>query len=202
MYLSKQDLGLFDRFKRVNLINSITGIKSANLIGTISKLGICNLAVFSSVFHVGSSPSLLGFVLRPVVGYRRDTYENIKSNGYFTINHIHQEFIDKAHLTSFNFKKDECEFSHCNLNKQFLNNFMAPFVMESKIKIGLKLVETLEIESNNCLILVGSIEHLFTEDKMISDSGHINLESLNTVGVNGLDTYYKLNKIAHFPYTK
>ena len=37
MYLSKKDLINTSRIKRLNLINSITGIKPANLIGTISK---------------------------------------------------------------------------------------------------------------------------------------------------------------------
>ena len=202
MYLSKEDIVLLERFKRINIINSITGIKSANLIGTISKVGICNLATFSSVFHAGSSPALLGFILRPVEGFRRDTYENIKSNGCFTINHIHEEFVDRAHFTSARFKPHESEFTKCNLTKEFLNNFTAPFVMESKIKIGLKLVETVKIKSNNCLILVGEIQHLFISEEMISDSGHINLESLNTLGVNGLDTYYKLIKSVQFPYAK
>jgi flavin reductase (DIM6/NTAB) family NADH-FMN oxidoreductase RutF len=202
MYLSKEDLVSLERFRRINIINSVSGVKSANLIGTISNSGISNVAVFSSVFHAGSSPALLGFILRPVEGFRRDTYENIKANGYFTINHIHQEFVDKAHATSSKFKSDESEFKHCKLTNIFLNNFLAPFVLESKIKIGLNLIETIKIKSNNCLILIGEIEHLFIEDEIIKKSGHINLDQINTLGVNGLDTYYKLKKIIQFPHVK
>ena len=54
-----------DKVKRLNIINSITGIKPGNLIGTISEEKITNLAIFSSVIHLGSNPALLGFVLRP-----------------------------------------------------------------------------------------------------------------------------------------
>ena len=201
MYLSKEDIVLLERYKRIQIINSITGAKSANLIGTVSKAGISNVAVFSSVFHAGSSPALLGFILRPVERFRRDTYENIKTSGYFTINHIHQEFVDRAHATSAKFKHHESEFTHCKLTEEFLNDFISPFVMESKIKIGLKLAETIKIKCNNCLILIGEIEHLFVSDEMISDSGQINLES-NTLAVNGLDTYYELKKIAQFLHPK
>ena len=202
MYLSEEDIVLLERYKRINIINSITGVKSANLIGTKSKAGICNLAVFSSVFHAGSSPALLGFVLRPTEGFRRDTYENIKANGCFTINHIHKEFVDRAHATSAKFEQYESEFTHCKLTKEFLNDFIAPFVMESSIKIGLKLVETIKIKSNDCLILVGKIEHLFISDEVFSKSGHINLESIDSLGVSGLDTYYQLKKCVQFPYAK
>ena len=64
MHFSKQDILNTPRIKRLNLINSITGIKPANLIGTISKNSHTNLAIFSSVIHLGSSPSLIGFIIR------------------------------------------------------------------------------------------------------------------------------------------
>ena len=65
MHLTKEDIFKIDRIKRLNLINSVSGIKSANLIGTQSSDGYSNLAVFSSVVHLGSNPAYLGFVLRP-----------------------------------------------------------------------------------------------------------------------------------------
>ena len=84
---------------RNNLVNSSTGYKSANLIGTKSKDHIENLAVFSSVTHLGSNPALLGFFLRPTT-VLRNTYENIKETGYYTLNHIHENIIEDAHHTS------------------------------------------------------------------------------------------------------
>ena len=59
MYFSKKDIINASRIHRLNLINSITGIKPANLIGTISKDGHTNLAIFSSVIHLGSNPALI-----------------------------------------------------------------------------------------------------------------------------------------------
>ena len=46
-HISKQDLNAMDRIYRLNLINSCTGYKSANLIGTVSTENIYNVAVFS-----------------------------------------------------------------------------------------------------------------------------------------------------------
>jgi flavin reductase (DIM6/NTAB) family NADH-FMN oxidoreductase RutF len=91
-----QDLG---KIFKINLINSCSGFKSANLLGSISNEGIPNVAVFSSVTHLGSNPPTLGFILRPTT-VPRDTYKNIKENGIFTINHIYEDIIEDAHHTS------------------------------------------------------------------------------------------------------
>ena len=84
---------------RAHFINSVTGFKSANLLGTISEDNITNVAIFSSVTHLGSNPALLGFVLRPTT-VERNTYDNIKKSGIFTVNHVNQNFIKEAHQTS------------------------------------------------------------------------------------------------------
>ena len=85
---SLKDIDALEKLYRINLINSCSGFKSANLIGSISKKGEENVAVFSSVTHIGSHPPLLGFFCRPTT-VTRHTYENIKETGVFTLNHIH-----------------------------------------------------------------------------------------------------------------
>ena len=80
---TKEDMNKFKQIERINLMNSLSGYKSANLIGSISEAGIENVAVFSSVVHLGSNPPLLGFILRPNV-VPRNTYENIKEMGVYT----------------------------------------------------------------------------------------------------------------------
>ena len=49
-------------FKR-NFINSLSGYKSINLIGSVNHNGLPNLAIFNSVFHVGSDPPLIGMLM-------------------------------------------------------------------------------------------------------------------------------------------
>ena len=65
MYLSKADIENTERIQRLNIINSISGIKPGNLIGTRSNEGQANLAIISSVIHLGSNPAYLGFIVRP-----------------------------------------------------------------------------------------------------------------------------------------
>ena len=76
MIYTKENLSSLDKIYRLNLINSITGYKPANLIGTKSKSYQSNLAIFSSVVHLGSNPALIGIITRPNT-VPRHTYKNI-----------------------------------------------------------------------------------------------------------------------------
>lgn len=202
MYLSKIDIENTERVKRLNIINSISGIKPGNLIGTRSNAGQANLAIISSVIHLGSNPAYLGFIVRPGGEVRRHTQENINENGYFTINHITQGFIENAHYTSAKFDHDISEFEACELTEETLHGFLAPFVKESVLKIGLKHVESVPIKSSGTTMIVGQIEHLTIPDDSLNDSGYINLETAQGIGISGLNSYYKLEKLADFPYAR
>jgi flavin reductase (DIM6/NTAB) family NADH-FMN oxidoreductase RutF len=202
MHLTKNDIHQLDRVKRLNLINSVTGIKPANLIGTRSTAGEPNLAIFSSVFHLGSDPALLGFILRPDVEVRRHSYENIKETGFYTINHIHRSFIQEAHYTSAKFDKGISEFEKCNLTEEYIQDFSAPFVAESKMKMGMKFLQELHIAANDTTLIVGEIQHLFFPEEMMDEKGHCDLALIDDVGISGLNTYYALEKIAWFPYAR
>ena len=111
MIYTKKQINNLDRITRLKLINSVTGIKPANLIGTINKEGNTNLAVFSSLVHLGSDPAILGFISRPPTIDTGHTYRNIQENGFYTINHIHPEFVENAHYTSAKFSKEISEFN-------------------------------------------------------------------------------------------
>ena len=113
MKYTREDIDKLDKVARIRLINAASGIKPANLIGTIDNQGNTNLAIFSSVTHIGSNPPLLGLIMRPIGEIPRHTYSNINENGYYTINHIHPGFTDKAHYTSAIFKKEISEFDRC-----------------------------------------------------------------------------------------
>ncbi|WP_025762838.1 flavin reductase family protein [Dyadobacter tibetensis] len=202
MHYSKEELQNLDKVKRLNIINSVSGVKPANLIGTISSDGATNLAIFSSVVHLGSNPGLLGMILRPAQDVRRHTYENIMETGYYTINHVQRSFAENAHFTSVKFEKDESEFEKCGLTEAFLFDFPAPFVAESQVKIGLKFLEEISIPVNGTSMLIGEILHIEIFDNAINDLGYIDLSLMDHVGVSGLNTYYSLSKVDSFPYAR
>ena len=195
MYFTRDHIDRLEHLYKINLINSVTGFKSANLIGTKSKRGIANVAVFSSVVHYGSAPPILGFVLRPTT-VRRNTYDNIKETRYFTVNHIYKEIIEDAHHTSAKYASEISEFDKTLLEEEYLNDFHAPFVKNSPIQIGLKYVEEYNIKANGTILVLGEILDLYIEEKLVADDGFVNLSEANIAAINGLDCYSipKLNK--------
>ena len=202
MYFSKKDIENLSRVKRLNIINSITGIKPGNLIGSKSLEGHTNLAIFSSVVHLGSHPALIGFFLRPSTKIRRDTYENILETGSYTINHIDKRIIEKAHYSSVKFSSYVSEFEKLKLTEQYINDFYAPYLLESKIKIGLSFVEEVDVKINGTKLIIGEIRHIYLPENIMSEEGYLNLEKSASVGIGGLNSYYNLNFNAEFPYAR
>ncbi len=201
MLYTKDDLQVLDRKYRLNLINSITGIKPANLVGTRSKDKQDNVAIFSSLVHLGSNPAHLGFVMRPQVHTKKDTYSNIIETGYYTINQISEGFIKKAHYTSAKLPKDQSEFDVMKLEREFNDDFWAPFVACSFMKIGMKLIESIPLP-NGCIFVVGEILLAIIPDESVNEKGQINLAQFNAVGIGGLNSYYSLEKKADYPYVR
>ena len=180
-----QDLG---KIFKINLINSCSGFKSANLLGSISNEGIPNVAVFSSVTHLGSNPPTLGFILRPTT-VPRDTYKNIKENGIFTINHIYEDIIEDAHHTSAKYPENISEFSVTSLEEEYKGNFKAPFIKNAPVQMSMKFIEEIYVPSNDVMLIVSQIQELYVEDELLQEDGLINLSKGNIATINGLDTY-------------
>jgi flavin reductase (DIM6/NTAB) family NADH-FMN oxidoreductase RutF len=184
------------------LLNKVSGLKSANLIGTKSKEGQTNLAVFNSVVHIGANPPYLGFILRPTT-VERHTYENIKETGVYTINQITTQIHQQAHQTSAKYERGVSEFETTGLTEYVHQDFHAPFVSESQIKIGLRFEEEQYIRCNDTRLVVGKIEHLLLpDDVFIEEDGNIALEQLDSVAIGGLDSYYSIKKLGRYPYAK
>lgn len=85
LHINQKDLSVMASRYRAHMVNSLSGFKSANLIGTISKNGQTNVAIISSVVHLGSSPALIGFVMRPST-VDHHTLDNIQETQQYTIN--------------------------------------------------------------------------------------------------------------------
>ena len=199
--ITKSEIEAMDKVYRLNLVNSLSGIKSVNLAGTISKKNVTNLAVISSVVHLSSSPALLGFMQRPTT-VPRHTYTNIHETGEYSINMVSTGFTDKAHYTSAKFGDLDSEFDQCGLTGQFFSESKAPCVAESPLKILLKFEEEYFIKSSKTFLIVGSIQSVYLPENAIDAEGMIDLEGLHAAGVSGLNTYYKLTKMANYPYAR
>lgn len=199
--ITNKNIKSMDKIYRLNLINSVTGFKSANMIGTVSSDGNTNLAIFSSVTHMGSDPAVIGFFVRPT-HVPRNTYSNIKDTGYYTINHISKSHIAKAHQSSAKYDEDISEFEELGFSEEYSGNIKAPYVAESNIKIGMKYKEEYPIKVNNTVLVVGEIAEIMIPEEIISEDGHINLNQSDTVTISGLDAYHKPEFLKRFDYAR
>ena len=201
MLISPEELNGYERFYRANLINSLSGFKSASLIGTKNDAGISNLAIFSNIVHLGADPALIGFVNRPLEAAPH-TLKNIEATGYYTINHINTDWVDKAHQTSAKYPESISEFDACGFEEEYLNDFAAPFVKESVIKYGMKLIEVIPIKHNNTFFVIGELQMMIVPEEIISTDGFLEIEKANSCCSLGIDGYYKAEKLVRLPYAK
>lgn len=200
-HITRDTISQMEKIERLNIINSCTGYKSANLIGTLSENGNPNVAVFSSVTHLGSNPGILGFIVRPTT-VPRDTYSNIKAKGFFTINHITSDMIFDAHHTSANYEVGVSEFDKTNLIEEYKKDLEVPFVKGSPIQLYCKYMNEYYIKENDTIHIIASIEHIFYNENMEHKDGWLQLDKGNVVAINGLDGYCLPKLVERFEYAR
>ncbi|MCX2743617.1 flavin reductase family protein [Mangrovivirga sp. M17] len=201
LMIDRLSIEKMDKRFRTNLINCISGFKSLNLCGTISTEGVTNVAPISSVVHIGADPPLQGMIIRPV-SVPRDTYQNIIDTGYFTLNHVQEGFYKQAHQSAARYDRDKSEFEKTGLTAEFINDFKAPFVGESIVKTGFKLIEEIDIRSNGTKMLIGEVIQMHIPESFISDDGYLDIHKAGSLTVSGLDGYYKTEIIDRLSYPK
>ena len=221
-HFSSADINEFADRERARFINSLSGFKSANLVATIDEQGITNLAMISSVFHIGASPALIGMIIRPTAvqptpesntrkenisaaenkAVPRNTLANIKHTGVYTINHVSADIYQQAHQTSARYDDDVSEFDEVGLTETYIDGGMAPFVLESSLKFSLSVREITPLTINNTILVIGEVTHVLVDDVAVKTDGYIDIESLNTTTVSGLDSYHTTLRLARLSYAK
>ena len=201
MHFTKARIDALEKRTRTHLINSLSGFKSANLIGTQDLLGNTNLSIVSSVIHLGAHPPLVGMIMRPH-SVPRHTFENILQTGVYTINQVNKAIYKQAHQTSARYDKDESEFDATGLTPEYLNEFSAPFVEESRLKYSVKFVESKHLEINGTELVIGEIVDVYLDETALQSDGFLDLQAIDTVAVTGLDSYHTSNKLTRLPYAK
>ncbi len=200
-YYSGTEISQMETRTRAAFINSLSGFKSASLIGSIDGNGQTNLAIFSSVVHIGSNPALMGFINRPD-STSRHTLENIFETNCFTINHINKTIYKKAHQTSARYPKNESEFDATGLTVEFSEHMRAPYVKESNIRYGLEFAEKHDLKINGTILIIGKVVEIIIPDDCLLSHGAIDIEKAETIAISGLDAYHTTTQLARLTYAK
>lgn len=201
MMLKTDDIEQLEQRYRALFINSLSGFKSANLVGTCDAQQHTNLAIVSSVTHLGAAPPLLSMIMRPH-SVDRHTLENLMTSGYYTLNHVHREIFTQAHQTSARYPREVSEFDATGLTPLWQDDFPAPFVQESRIRLGMKLREQHTLAVNGVEMVIGEIVMIDVPDALVSDDGYIALETAGTVAVSSLDGYHTTQRLDRLSYAK
>lgn len=75
-------------------------------------------------------------------------------------------------------------------------------VARTSSKLGMRFLEAIPISHNNASLVIGQIEHLLVEDKLVSEEGYVDLVFASCIGVSGLSNYFSLHNEASLPYTR
>lgn len=201
MLLDGDAIEALEKRYRAALINSVTGFKPANLVGTADTNGKSNLAIMSSVVHLGSHPPLLGLVVRPDP-VDRHTLENILDTGCYTINHVAEHFIAEAHQTAARYPRDVSEFEATGLSEHYADGFPAPFVDQANVRLGMALREHHELAINGTHFVIGEIVLLDVPDDAVAEDGSLDLGTAGTIALSGLDSYHRTSRVKRMAYAK
>ena len=98
-------------------------------------------------------------------------------------------------------EKEDSEFDIMKIEREFINDFHAPFVKKSEVKIGLKKSDSILLP-NGCTLIIGNVELVVFPENSINELGQLDLETYSCAGISGLNTYYGLKKLNSFPYVR
>ena len=201
MLIHKKEIEQLEQRYRTSFINSLAGFRQAVLVGTKSVTGNTNLAIFNSLIHLGANPALFGLISRPDA-VQRDTLQNILDTKEYTLNFVKSSEYKKAHQTSARYDKGISEFEKVGFVPLYHDGIIAPFVEDAVVKIGMKLEDSIPIQINGTVMIIGSIIQVDLNDDIVGKDGFVNLSEADVLISQGLDAYYTSNHIDRLPYAK
>lgn len=201
LQITASDLIQMEQRKRAHLINSVGGFKSVCLIGSVDLVGQTNLAIFSSIVHIGANPPLISFIMRPD-SVERHTLANILETGSYTINHLNASIYKQAHQTSARYPKEIAEFDATGLSTEYKANCNAPFVKESNVQLELEFKQRIDLTINNTIMIIGEIKNIYFPYDCMQEDGFLDIEKAGTITCSGLDSYHLSKSLARLPYAK
>lgn len=201
MRRNSEEIAGMERRARAAFVNSLSGFKSANLVGTSDAEGRTNLAIMSSVTHLGSDPPLLGLVIRPG-GDERHTLHNILATGVFTLNHVTAEIIESAHQTAARYAVEQSEFDATGLTPVWQDGFPAPMVQESNVRLGMTLREHIRLDINATHLIIGEVVLACVPSSASRADSSVDLAAAGSVALSGLDTYHTSGVQKRMAYAK
>ncbi len=157
-------------------------------IGTLSASGVPNLAPYSFFNAVSGLPPT--FVFAPGKGSRRDTLDNVREVGEFTINIVTVEVAEAMNASSASFEPGVDEFEACGLTAVASSSIRPPMVGECKANIECVVTQIVDVGDpvhGNALVLGEAVA--FHVAERLLDGTRIDQAELRAIGRHAGNSY-------------
>ena len=157
-------------------------------IGTVAANGVPNLAPYSFFNCMSGMPPT--FVFAPGRSVRRDTLDNVREIGEFTINIVTDEVVEAMNATAASHEAGVDEFVEACLTAVPSRSIRPPMVGECKANIECVVVDIVDIgdpEHGNGLVIGEAVE--FHVDEALLDGTRVDQAALRAVGRHVGNTY-------------
>ena len=64
--------------------------------------------------------------------------------------------------------------------------------------MAMKLEQIIDIELNDTMLVIGSIQNIYVDEVAVTDNGQLDLNAIDTVAISGLNRYHKVEEIGNF----
>jgi flavin reductase (DIM6/NTAB) family NADH-FMN oxidoreductase RutF len=157
-------------------------------IGTMSRTGVPNLAPYSFFNVVSGLPPT--FVFSPGRTGRKDTLDNVRQIGEFTVNVVTEEVAEAMNATSATFEPEVDEFAACGLTAVPSSSIRPPMVGECKANFECVVTQIVEIghrEHGNALVIGEAVEIHVLDDLL--DGTRVDQAELRAIGRHAGNSY-------------
>ncbi|MEO6653039.1 MAG: flavin reductase family protein [Ilumatobacteraceae bacterium] len=150
-------------------------------IGSISAAGVANLAPYSFFNCVSGAPPT--FVFSPGRGGRKDTLDNVRDVGEFTINIVTEEVAEAMNATSATHAADVDEFEAAGLTAVASVSIRPPMVGECKANIECVVTQILDIghPAHGNALVIGEAVEFHVVDSLL-DGTRVDQRELRAIG--------------------
>lgn len=152
-------------------------------IGSRSEDGVDNLAPYSFFNAVSGDPPTVVFSPGAGPGVRKDSADNVRASGQFTVNVVTAEVAEAMNATSATLPAHEDEFAHTGLTAVESTIINAPRVGEAKAQMECRVTHTLHVgrDGGGSWLIIGEVV-AFHIDPGLLDGTRIDQAKLRAVG--------------------
>lgn len=168
------------------LASGLTVPRPIGWIGTVSADSVRNLAPYSFFNLVSGQPPT--FVVAPLLDSRKDTLDNLKSTGVFTVNIVTHDTVEAMNATAARLPAEVDEFDACGLTAIIADTNDAPMVAEAAANFECTVTEMVPLgvgpgrETPSGMLVIGEAQRIHVAERVTDDAFHIDYDELRPIG--------------------